>query len=176
MRSGEITDLEGPFAAVVFWHSLEHLRAPADTLREAVDRLLPGGVVVLSLPNSASWQSRAFGERWFALDVPRHLVHLPAPAVLRRLGELGLGIERTSYIRGGQVVFGWLHGFVGTLPGRPDLYAAIRRPEARQDQLSPATRVAALATATALLPAATAAAGAEAAAHRGGTVYVEARK
>src|SRR4051812_1530072 len=94
VRSGEITDLEGPFAAVVLWHSLEHLRAPADTLREAVDRLLPGGVVVLSLPNSASWQSRAFGERWFALDIPRHLVHLPATAVLQRLGELGLGIER----------------------------------------------------------------------------------
>ena len=46
--------------------------------------------------------------------------------------ELGLRVERVSYLRGGQVVFGWLHGIVGSLPGHPDLYDAIRRPEARR--------------------------------------------
>ena len=33
-------------------------------------------------------------------------------------------------------MFGWLHGLVGMLPGHPDLYDAIRRCEARQDQVS----------------------------------------
>ena len=89
------------------------------------------------MPNPASLQARAFGERWLALDLPRHLVHVPAPALLARLRELGLSVERVSYLRGGQVVFGWLHGLVGALPGHPDLYDAIRRPEARRAPLSP---------------------------------------
>jgi SAM-dependent methyltransferase len=176
LHASELTDLEGPFAAIVFWHSLEHLRAPGEALRHAAERLQPGGVLVLSLPNRASWQAQVFGDRWFALDLPRHLVHVPAPAVTHRLSEVGLHVERTSQARGGQIVFGWLHGLTGALPGHPDLYAAIRRPEARDHRLSPTGRAATLAAATALLPMAASAAGAEVVAHRAGTLYVEARR
>ena len=69
-----------------------------------------------------------------------HLVHVPAPALLARLRALGMRVERVSYLRGGQVVFGWLHGLVGLLPGHPDLYDAIRRPEARARRSTPARR------------------------------------
>ena len=176
LHANELTDLDGPFAAIVFWHSLEHLRAPGEALRHAAERLQPDGVLVLSLPNRDSWQARVFGDHWFALDLPRHLVHVPAPAVTRRLSEVGLRVERTSHALGGQIVFGWLHGLTGALPGHPNLYAAIRRPEARDRRLSPAGRAATLAAATALLPVAATAAGAEVAAHRAGTLYVEARR
>ena len=87
------------------------------------------------MPNPDSLQARAFGDRWLHLDLPLHLVHVPAPALLARLRALGLRVERVSYLRGGQVVFGWLHGIVGLLPGHPDLYDAIRRPEARRRPL-----------------------------------------
>jgi len=130
----------------------------------------------VSLPNVESWQARAFGDRWFALDLPRHLVHVPAPALIARIESLGLRVQRTSHLRGGQVVFGWLHGLTGALPGHPDLYAAIRRPEARDRPLSPERRATTLAAAATLFPVAAAAAGAEAAAGHGGTIYVEARK
>jgi SAM-dependent methyltransferase len=176
LRAGEIEALDGPYAAIVFWHSLEHLRAPGEALRRAAELLMPGGVLIVSVPNIGSWQARAFGNRWFGLDLPRHLVHMPAPALIGRLESVGLRVQRTSYLRGGQVVFGWLHGLTGALPGHPDLYAAIRRPEARHRPLSPGRRRATLAAAAALFPAAAVAAGAEAAAGHGGTVYVEARK
>ena len=176
LRAGDIASLEGPYAAIVFWHSLEHLRAPGEALRRAADLLMPGGVLVVSLPNVESWQARAFGDRWFALDLPRHLVHVPAPALIARIESLGLRVQRTSHLRGGQVVFGWLHGLTGALPGHPDLYAAIRRPEARDRPLSPERRATTLAAAATLFPVAAAAAGAEAAAGHGGTIYVEARK
>ena len=73
-------------------------------------------------------------------------------------------------------MFGWLHGIVGALPGNPDLYDAIRRPEARRRAVSGATRLTTLAAAALLLPVAGACALAEAALRRGGTVYVEARR
>ncbi|HEX3317598.1 MAG TPA: class I SAM-dependent methyltransferase [Solirubrobacteraceae bacterium] len=176
LHAGELQALPGPYAAIVFWHSLEHLRAPGEALRHAADRLMPGGVLVLSMPNVGSWQAHVFGDRWFALDLPRHLVHVPAQAVTSRLETLGLRVERTSHVRGGQVVFGWLHGLTRELPGQPDLYAAIRRPEARNRPVSPGRCAATLGAAAALFPVAAAAAGAEVAARRGGTIYVEARK
>ena len=73
-------------------------------------------------------------------------------------------------------MFGWLHGLVGSLPGRPDLYDAIRRPEARHRPLPVARRMMALAAAALLLPVAVAATFLEAALGRGGSAYVEARR
>ena len=70
-------------------------------------------------------------------------------------------MERVSHLRGGQVLFGWLHGLVGLLPGRPDLYDAIRRPEARRRPLGPRRRAVTLAAGVLLTPAAAAASAAE---------------
>jgi SAM-dependent methyltransferase len=172
----DLSQVEGEWAAIVFWHSLEHMREPGADLARAAELLRPGGVLFVAIPNFGSLQARAFGRRWFALDLPRHLVHVPAAALLPRLLQLGLGVERVSHLRGGQVVFGWLHGLVGALPGAGDLYEAIRRPEARAGDLSPARRAATLVAATALLPVAGALTAMEVACRRGGSVYVEARR
>jgi SAM-dependent methyltransferase len=175
IEAADIAELDRrDFAAIVFWHSLEHLPRPADALARAAELLKPGGVLVIAAPNSDSLQARLFRERWLALDIPRHLVHLPARTLVERLGELGLRVTRTSHLRGGQVVFGWLHGLVGALPTHPDLYDAIRRPEARRRSMKPARRAATIAAAAALTPVAVAGAAAEAAARRGGSIYVEA--
>lgn len=172
----DLEELDERFAAIVFWHSLEHLPAPSRALRRAAELLLPRGVIVIALPNAGSLQAKVFGDDWLALDLPRHLVHLPADALLARLSALGLQVERVSHLRGGQVVFGWLHGLVGMLPRVPDLYDALRRPAARQQAVDSRGRAVALAAAAVMLPAALALAGLEAALRRGGSIYVEARK
>jgi SAM-dependent methyltransferase len=176
IRNAEVEDVDGTWSAVIFWHSLEHLRQPARALSHAAALLLPGGMLVVAVPNAASLQARAFGDRWFALDLPRHLVHLSPPALLATIETLGLRIERVSYLRAGQVVFGWVHGFVGKLPGHPDLYDAIRRSQARQAAQSPALRLYALGAAVVALPFALAATAVEVAARSGGTIYIEARR
>lgn len=172
----DISEVEGEYAAVVFWHSLEHVPDPRAAVAHAHRLLMPGGVLVIAVPNVASLQARAFGDNWFALDLPRHLVHLSDRALTSGLEAAGFEIEETSAVRGGQVLFGWLHGLVGLLPGRPDLYDAIRRRGARTQPLSPAGRLYALAAAVALLPVAAAAAAVEIASGHGGTVYVAARR
>ena len=176
LREAEVEDVEGTWSAVVFWHSLEHLAAPAASLAAAAARLNPEGVVFVAVPNTDSLQARLFGDRWLHLDLPRHLAHMPARALGARLRELGLEVTRVSHWRGGQIVFGWLHGAVGRLPGRPDLYDAIRAPEARSRPMAAGTRRTALAAAALLLVPALAATAVEVATSRGGTVYMEARR
>ena len=174
----EITDFgdrRGEWAGVVFWHSLEHLRDAAAAVDRATELLAPRGVLVIAVPNLSSWQARWLGTRWFHLDLPRHLVHLPAAALAAGVEARGFRIERCSYWRGGQLTFGWLHGLVGGLPGNPDLYSAIRRPEAQDTAIAGSRRAAVLVAATALAPAAAAMAAGEVAARSGGTVYLEAR-
>jgi SAM-dependent methyltransferase len=176
MRAGGLAhEQDGDWAAIVFWHSLEHLPEPGLAIDQAATALRSGGVVVIAVPNAASMQARAFGERWFAIDAPRHLVHLTAAALLARLVAAGMRVERVSYLRGGQVLFGWLDGIVGLIPGRPSLYDAIRRPQARSAPMSARTRWGTLAVAVMVLPLAAAAALIEVVARRGGTVYMEAR-
>jgi SAM-dependent methyltransferase len=176
VHTGSVSQLEREWAAVVFFHSLEHLPAPVEALAEAAQALVHGGLLVVAAPNWGSWQARLFGERWLALDLPFHVVHLTERALLGRIRHLGLRIERISYLRGGQIVFGWLHGMVGLLPGQADLYDAIRRPEARRRPLSAGRRAGLLAAAAILLPVAVLCALAETLARRGGTIYVEARR
>jgi len=165
------------YAAIVFWHSLEHLRDPSEALAGAAARLLPGGILIVAVPNRASAQAQAFGPDWLALDLPRHLTHLNPGALTGRLAELGLAVTRVSHWRGGQVVFGWLHGLVGRLPGRPSLYDAVRREQARLGTVGgPNSRVATIVAAVVLIPVAAVAAAAEISVRRGGTVHVEARR
>lgn len=172
----DFTERKGEWAAVVMWHSLEHLPDAPGALERACELLAPGGLLIVTVPNHASWQARYLGDRWLALDLPRHLVHLTSAALVLRLGASGMTVERVSHWRGGQVVFGWLDGLVGTLPSEPDLYDAIRRPQARQQPVATGRRLMTLAAGVALLPVAAALSAAEITAGAGGTVMVEARR
>ncbi len=176
VRAADVRELDEGFAAIVFWHSLEHLAEAGEVFDHACALLEPDGVLIVAVPNPASLQAERFGDRWLALDLPRHLVHVPVDTLSARIEHNGLRISRRSGWRGGQVMFGWLHGLVGALPGDPDLYGAIRQPEARDTRASAAGRAAALAAGVALSPVAVVATAAELAARRSGTTYVEARR
>jgi SAM-dependent methyltransferase len=167
---------DGTWAGIVFWHALEHLPRPGAAVAATARLLKPGGVVAIAVPNNASLQARAFGAEWLHLDLPRHLAHLSDESLSAGLARHGIRVERVSYSRGGQIVVGWLDGLVGRLPGGLDLYAAIRRPEARSERLSPARRLLSVLAGVVLLPLAAACAAVEIALRRGGTVYVEGRR
>jgi SAM-dependent methyltransferase len=176
IRTAELTDMTGSWSAVIFWHSLEHVRQPVRQLRHAASLVVPGGMLVVAVPNAASLQARLFSDQWLALDLPRHLVHICPKALLAEIEELGFTVERVSYLRGGQVLFGWLHGLVRQLPGHPDLYDAIRRSEAQQQAQNPARRLYALAAGVVALPFGLVGTAVELATKTGGSIYVQARR
>jgi SAM-dependent methyltransferase len=63
------------FDVITMWHSLEHVHAPLAVLREAHRLLVPGGRLVVAVPNIDSLPFRWFGPAWYGLDLPRHLTH-----------------------------------------------------------------------------------------------------
>jgi SAM-dependent methyltransferase len=100
-RTGVLADLApapAPYDAVIFRHSLEHVGDPRGDLLRAHALLRPGGVVLVTLPNWGSWQRRRFGDRWFALELPRHRTHFTRAGLRAALEQAGFGevVLRTS--------------------------------------------------------------------------------
>ncbi len=74
------------FDVITMWHSLEHVHAPLEVLRQAHRLLVPGGKLLVVVPNIDSLPFRWFGSAWNGLDLPRHLTHF-APWTLQLLLE-----------------------------------------------------------------------------------------
>ena len=154
------------YDAVVFQHSLEHVSEPRRDLAVARDLLRSGGLLLVSLPNFGSWQSRRFGDHWYQLDLPRHRTHfspLGLELLLRELGFRQIEIGTSTSIDGlpGSLqyrVFGHrlfdrgvgryavitvtlglapVTALVNALAGDGDiLFAVARKPEASESQVT----------------------------------------
>ncbi len=81
------------FDIITAWHVLEHLDDPRAALRGWHDRLLPGGVLFVAVPNFASTDAAAYGEAWAPLDLPRHRHHFTPDSLSRVVAEAGLSVE-----------------------------------------------------------------------------------
>ena len=130
--SETLSDLHFPaghFDEVIIWHVLEHLPDPRGTVREIRRILKPGGVMVVAVPNFASWQSRWSKNAWFHLDLPRHLFHFPVESLKRLITREGLHCTGTHHFSLRQNPFGWLQSALNRwswLP-RNGLYVLLQR-------------------------------------------------
>ena len=86
------------FDAITLWDVLEHLHDPAASLREIRRILKPGGVLIIRVPNLASWDARLFGDAWAGLDAPRHL-YVFSPQTLSHMLE-GAELDVLSHSSG----------------------------------------------------------------------------
>jgi SAM-dependent methyltransferase len=74
------------FDVITMWNSLEHVHDPLAVLHEANRLLVPGGRLLVAVPNIDSLPFRWFGSAWYGLDLPRHLTHF-APWTLQPMLE-----------------------------------------------------------------------------------------
>jgi 2-polyprenyl-3-methyl-5-hydroxy-6-metoxy-1,4-benzoquinol methylase len=86
--------IEGKFDVITLWHVLEHLDDFNLYLERILGHLLPGGSLVIALPNCNALDARYYKEFWAGYDVPRHLWHF-TPSALEILAEKhGLEIKK----------------------------------------------------------------------------------
>ena len=122
MFVGDLTALgAGRFDLVILFQVLEHLSDPFAALRNGARLLAPGGVMVVAVPNAASWQARTFGRFWFHLDVPRHLQHFSPDALSRALQSVGLTVVRTHVVSPEHDPYGVLQSWLNWLGFRQNL-------------------------------------------------------
>ena len=69
---------------------LEHLPNPRETLQEIRRILIPKGRIYISIQNARSLHYWLFGQRWFSLDIPRHLFTFTPKTIKRLLSSLDL--------------------------------------------------------------------------------------
>lgn len=103
------------FDVIVFWHSFEHLPDPMGALRESVRILRPNGLLIVAVPNMASWQARWAGSDWFHWDVPRHLYHYDVATLSVLLGRVGLEVASVTHANWEQNPFGWAQSMFNRL-------------------------------------------------------------
>jgi 2-polyprenyl-3-methyl-5-hydroxy-6-metoxy-1,4-benzoquinol methylase len=80
------------FDRIVFWHVLEHLHRPGETLKKTAGLLSPEGRLIVVLPNLDSFDAAHYGKGWIAYDAPRHLYNFTPASLTRLLAAYGFSI------------------------------------------------------------------------------------
>ena len=158
---------------ISLWHVLEHLHDPDRTLRGCARWLAEGGLLLLAVPNLDSWQARVFGGAWFHLDPPFHLHHFAPGSLASALDAAGFELLETRHLSWQYNPFGVLQSLLNALGfPRDELYEVLKG----NRSLGSPGRVAQALVAAAALPPSIAMTLLEAAAGRGGTIEVTARR
>jgi 2-polyprenyl-3-methyl-5-hydroxy-6-metoxy-1,4-benzoquinol methylase len=82
------------FDCVTLWHVLEHFHDPFRYISEIIRLLKPGGLCLVALPNSGSFDAKYYRQTWAAYDVPRHLWHFNPVTFSDFAFKSGLKLER----------------------------------------------------------------------------------
>ena len=83
------------YDVITLWHVFEHLAEPQFQLNRFYEALVPGGILVLALPNHHSWDAKHYGTYWAAYDVPRHIWHYNKQSVFVLAQEAGFDVLKT---------------------------------------------------------------------------------
>jgi SAM-dependent methyltransferase len=80
-------DLEkGNYSLIFLSHVFEHFRDPQGALERFFEVLDAKGKLVMVFPNPEAFDARWFKNKWFAWEVPRHLI-LPAQKILPKMAK-----------------------------------------------------------------------------------------
>jgi SAM-dependent methyltransferase len=124
IHMGALEDLsfdDEAFDAVVMWHVLEHVHNPRGVLREVHRMLKPGGVFLVAVPNFGSLEARLTRNKWFHLDVPRHLNHFTYGALRTALEATGFEICRRGNFAPEYDCFSFVQSWLNRLGVRHNL-------------------------------------------------------
>jgi len=85
---------DGVYDVVTLISVLEHVHEPYQVLRAALSRLVPDGVLLVNVPNSAGIPARLYGPRWDQIEPLVHLYYFTARTLSLMLERVGLRVIR----------------------------------------------------------------------------------
>jgi 2-polyprenyl-3-methyl-5-hydroxy-6-metoxy-1,4-benzoquinol methylase len=95
---------DAQFDAVSLFEVVEHLREPLALLQECKRNLRPGGIMLISTGNAASWTARVMKERWDYFQIRKDAGHISffnphSIGLLAKRAGFELAAVRTSRVR-----------------------------------------------------------------------------
>jgi SAM-dependent methyltransferase len=124
LKIGALTETdfaENSFDAVTLFHVFEHLDKPHETLDIIGEILKKDGILILSFPNIAGWQARAFKANWYHLDPPRHLVFFDPGDIAEIMKSMGFTLVKKKWCSFEQNPYGWVQSFLNSWCNRREV-------------------------------------------------------
>jgi SAM-dependent methyltransferase len=113
------------FDFVTMSQVIEHMTNPVQTLRGIAQVLKPGGVAILSTPNTDGWGAKVFGWRWINWHVPYHLQFFTPYSMQLAAEQAGLVVETTMTITpSAWLHYQWIHLLACPPEGTPSVFWA----------------------------------------------------
>ncbi len=141
--------LRGGVDVLFVWHVLEHIERCADFIGQYVPWLAPSGVMIISVPNQASLQTRLFGYYSAYPDYGRHVwYHTEDYSKWLRQTAPGFSISLMRDRNYEYEIFSWIDSIASAIVRQQNfVHKALKKGEG-----GPMRRLTAAAAAAALLP------------------------
>jgi len=110
------------FDCITMWHTLEHMLDILSMLLNIARLLKPGGKLIVAVPDFGGLQARIFGPKWLHADVPRHLYHFDAKALLHCLGTAGFSVQQKWHQEFEYDLLGWSQSTLNFIMPYPNVY------------------------------------------------------
>ncbi len=115
---------------------VEHVCAPIKTLQGVAKVLKPGGLAILSLPNSNGWGARLFGSRWINWHAPYHLHHFSEQSMRIAALNAGLCIDSVRTVTSSEWLhYQWNHMLMYPRMGEPSIFWSPKAKRSLRDKL-----------------------------------------
>lgn len=95
------------FDIITMNHVFEHISDPLKLLQQCYQLIKPGGKIAICVPNWKAFSHQIFGQYWYALEPPRHLI-MYEPTTLKNIvekAEFSVDKVTSSYLRESKVSF-----------------------------------------------------------------------
>ncbi len=83
------------FDVITLWHVLEHVAGLQERMKSLNRLLVPGGILIVAVPNSDSHDASIYRDYWAGFDVPRHLYHFSPSSMKKLLDLFGFRLVKT---------------------------------------------------------------------------------
>ncbi|HHT9125772.1 MAG TPA: class I SAM-dependent methyltransferase [Candidatus Brocadiia bacterium] len=124
VRKGSVETCNFPenyFDVITLWHVFEHIKNPSETLNEIYRLLKRDGVLIIDVPNLKSLQFMLSRERWFHLDVPRHLYNFTTTTLANLLNKNEFKVYKVKQSSFEYDFFGMIQSILNVISHRQNL-------------------------------------------------------
>ena len=85
------------FDFIIMHYVLEHLPSPKAAFEKLRSMTVPGGHVLISVPNHESWERKIFGRYWQGYEVPLHFYSFTARTLTNYAEDAGFSVRKIKY-------------------------------------------------------------------------------